>query len=180
MKHTGILSLAILFATTAAGGQSSLTWSHSLSTSNCPVGLRADHEGLFVKRDVNDHEFGPGASGKAQPATLDQRIRLTITNLSAHDIVSADVTAHGFSGKWRAVPLSDAEPVPDLAKQLKVTLAVKGNGSASHDLALPHFTTVTAIDLNAVTYADGSSWHAATPSLCSVAPSMIMLVSSAE
>ncbi len=180
MKSTGIFSLAILLATTAAGGQSSLTWSHPLNTANCPVALRADHEGLFEKRNVNDREFGPGTPGKAQPATLDQRIRLTITNLSAHDVVSADVTAHGFSEKWRAVPLSSAEPVPDLARQLKVTLAVKGNKSASDDLALPHFTTVTAIDLNAVTYADGSSWHASAPSACSVVPSMLMLVSSAE
>jgi hypothetical protein len=180
MKNTGILSLAILLATTAAGGQSSLTWSHSLNTANCPVALQATHEGLFEKKNVNDREFGPGTPGKAQPATLDQRIRLTVTNLSAHDIVSADVTAHGFSEKWRAVPLSGAEPVPDLAKQLELTLAVKGNGSASHELALPHFTTVTAIDVNAVIYADGSSWHASAPSACSVAPSMVMLVSSAE
>lgn len=180
MKNTEIFSLAILFAATAAGGQSSFTWSHSLNTANCPVALQATHQGLYKKKNVDDRELGPGTAGKAQPATLDQRIRLTIANLSAHDIMSADVTAHGFSEKWRAVPLSGAEPVPDLAKQLKVRLAVKGNASASHELALPHFTTVTAIDVNAVTYADGSSWHASAPSACSVAPSMLMLVSSAE
>jgi hypothetical protein len=171
MKHT-LLSLAILLTATGAPGQSSLTWSHSLNPGNCPVALQADHAGLFLKRDVNDP--------LTQPTGLNQRIHLTVTNLSPHSIVSADVTAHGLSEKWRFVPLTTGQPVPDLVKQIKVVLEVKGNDRASQDLAFNHFATVTSIDVNAVSYADGSSWHAAAPGACSVTPSPLMLVSSSQ
>jgi hypothetical protein len=136
------------------------------------VSLEADHAGLFLKRDVNDRD--------PQPNVLKQRIHLTITNLSSHSIVSADVTAHGLSEKWRFVSLMARQPMPDLATQIKVTLDVKGNDQASHDLAFDHFATVTSLDVNAVSYADGSSWHATAPGACSVTPSPLMLVSSAQ
>jgi hypothetical protein len=171
MKHT-LLTLAILLTATGAPGQSSLTSSHSLKPAGCPVSLEADHTGLFLKRDVKDLD--------PQPNVLRQRIHLTITNLSSQNIVSADVTAHGLSEKWRLAPLMATQPVPDLAKQIKVTLEVKGNDHASHDLAFYHFATVTSLDVNAVSYADGSSWHAKTQGACSVTPSPLMLVSSAQ
>jgi hypothetical protein len=171
MKHP-LLSLVILLTAAGAPGQSSLTWSHSLNPGNCPVALQADHAGLFLKRDVNDREW--------QPSILNQRIHLTVTNLSPHSIVSASVTAHGLSEKWRLVPLTAGQPTPDLVKQIKVVLDVKGNDRASHDLELIHFATVTSIDVKAVNYADGSSWHATAPGACSVAPSSLMLVTSAQ
>jgi hypothetical protein len=171
MKLT-LLSLAILLTATGAPGQSSLTWSRSLNASSCPVALQADHAGLFVKRDVDDRD--------SQPTVLNQRIHLTITNLSSHKIVSAEVTVHGLSEKWRFTPLMARQAVPDLAKQTKVVLEVKGNDQASHDLAFDHFAAVTSLDVNAVNYADGSSWHATAPGACSVAPSPRMLVSSAQ
>jgi hypothetical protein len=171
MKHT-LLSLAILLTATGAPGQSSLTWSRSLNANNCPVTLQADHAGLFVKRDVNDRGL--------QSTVLNQRIHLTITNLSAHNIVSAEVTAHGLSETWRFVPLMATQPVPDLAKQVKLTVDVKAKDRASHDLAFSHFATVTSLDITTLTYADGSSWRATAPGACSVTPSPRMLVSSAQ
>jgi hypothetical protein len=171
MKHT-LLSLAILLTATGAPGQSSLSWSRSLNPANCPVSLQADHAGLFLKRNVNN--------SATQPKVLKQRIHLTITNLSSQNIVSADVTAHGLSEKWRFTPLMAMQPVPDLARQIKVALEVKGNSHASHDLAFDHFATVTSLDVNAVNYADGSSWHASALGACSVTPSPLMLVSSAQ
>jgi hypothetical protein len=56
-------------------------------------------------------------------------------------------------------------------------LDVKENSSASRELSLAHFSAIQTIDVNSVTYADGSTWHASSPGACSVAPSLIMRIS---
>jgi hypothetical protein len=103
-----------------------------------------------------------------------QGIHLTLSNLSPRSIVSAQVIVHGFSNKWRYVPLSGADP--DLARTVDVALDVKGNGEASRNLSLSHFTAITAVDVNAITYADGSTWRTSSPGACSAAPDLLMLV----
>jgi L-serine deaminase len=70
-----------------------------------------------------------------------------------------------------------AQETPDLAKTVDVALDVKGNSSASRDLSFARFSAIRTIQVNSVTYADGSTWHAPSPGACSVAPSPIMQVS---
>jgi hypothetical protein len=190
MKSIAILPLTIVFATTCAigqdalthagGSQAALTWSYSsVDLSRCPVGLEADHGSFFMERNVKE-DRGPWAYGDAPPAALNQRIHLTMTNLLPQEIVNAQITVHGLSDKWRAVPLANASDAPDLRKTIDVALVVKGNGRAYRDLALSRFTAVTAIDVNSVSYADGSSWNAPSPGACSIAPDPFMLVSAAR
>jgi hypothetical protein len=190
MKSIAILPLALVLATTCAigqdtlthtgGSQAALTWSHrSVDAAHCPVGLEANHGGFFIERNVQE-DRGPWAYGDVPPAALNQRIHLTMTNLLAQDIVDAQITVRGLSDKWRVVPLANASDAPDLRKTIDVALVVKGNRSASRDLALSRFTAVTAIDVNSVTYADGSSWKASSPGACSIAPDPFMLVSAAR
>jgi hypothetical protein len=120
---------------------------------------------------------GPAINApRAQAAPQLQRLRLTLTNPSSRDIVSAQFTAHGFRNKAKAMDLSAGSNEPDLAKTIEVAVGVKGKSQASHDLSLNHFTAVTSIDLNSITYADGSEWHAPSPAACSITPSMVMLV----
>jgi hypothetical protein len=76
--------------------------------------------------------------------------------------------------------ISDARlsaATPDIWKTVDVALDVKGNSSASRELSFAHFSTIRTIDVNSVTYADGSTWHASSPGACSVAPSLIMRIS---
>lgn len=67
-----------------------------------------------------------------------------------------------------------------LALSGKTSLDVKGNGHASSDLSLRRFTSVTSVDLNSLTYADGATWQASSPGACSVVPDPLMLVSAAR
>jgi hypothetical protein len=97
-------------------------------------------------------------------------------NLRTHDIVSTQITVHGFSDKWKAIDLARSSQGPDLAKSLEVVLDVKGMGRASSDLSLSRFTAVTSVDLNSITYADGTTWHTSSPGACSITPDLIMLV----
>jgi hypothetical protein len=146
-----------------------------IDPANCPVGLQVERRpGLSEQRNAQ----GPTINRRVEPGVLYQRLHLIMTNLLSRDITSAEITAHGFSDKSRTILLSNA--APDLAKPVNVALDVKGMGRASSDLALSHFTAVTSIDVDSVTYADGSTWHASSPGACSVTPSMIMRVSAAE
>ena len=142
---------------------------------DCPVGLKVNHGSSFLKRDT---DYGPFAS--PAPKVQEQRIQLTMTNPSPKEIVSAQITIHGFSDKWRAVPLAGATDTPDLRKRVNIDLNVKGNDHASSDLSLHRFTAVAYVDLDSLTYADGATWKASSPSVCSVSPELLMLVSAAR
>ena len=126
--------------------------------------------------DGKDRQGPASNAPRGQIGPQVQRLQLTVSNPSSRDIVSAQFTAHGFSNKPRAMDLSAGSPEPDLAKTIDVALGVKGKGHASSDVSLNHFTAVTSIDLNSITYADGSTWRAPSPGACSIAPSPVMLV----
>ena len=50
------------------------------------------------------------------------------------------------------------------------------DGSASADVHVPGFTSVSSVELQQVTYADGSTWKMSSSSFCRVAPDPLMLV----
>jgi hypothetical protein len=186
MKPISILPLAIVLATTSAIGQDSVLLRGPAATpsilmrprtlgADCPVGLKVNHGPSFLKRDTEYGPFAPPA-----PKVQEQRIQLTMTNPSPKEIASAQITVYGFSEKWRAVPLADAKDTPDLRKRVDLVLKVKGNDHASSDLSLHRFTSVAYVDLDSLTYADGSIWKASSPAACSVTPDSFMLVSAAR
>ncbi len=185
MKPVSILPLAIALATTCAIGQdtvlhrsanpASLSFSHVPTLrGDCPVGLQVNHGSSFLKREV---EYGPFA--RPAPAVQEQTIQFTVDNPSTREIVKAQITVHGLSHRGRFVPLA-GEPTPDLSRKVSVVLDVKGNSRASSDLSLSRFASVTSVDLNSLTYADGATWRAESPGACSVAPDPFMLVSAAR
>jgi hypothetical protein len=168
MKRTSILPLFVVLTTSSALAQWNLARPLALNPTSCPVGLHVRHaDNSTVTNAGNDH---------SRPAGPAQRIQLVMTNPQSREIVSGQITVHGFSNQWRAIPLSGAAPAPDLAKTVDIALDVKGNGHASSDLSLSRFAAVTAIDVNWIQYADGSEWHTPSPGACSVAPDPLMLV----
>jgi hypothetical protein len=168
MKSAGIFPLVIVLATTSLFGQS-FTLPPRIDPSKCPVDLQVKHSGRFAEMEAKSVP-----ADQVAPSIPEQRVDLRMINFLPHEIVNAEITVHGFSHKGRLMPVST--PTPDLAKTVDVALDVKGNSSASRELSLPHFSAIRTIDVNSVTYADGSTWHASSPGACSVAPSLIMAV----
>jgi hypothetical protein len=169
MKCARILSVVITLATTSIFGQG-LTRPPRIDPSKCPVGLELERSsGLFEYKNAS-----AVPEGDVAPKT-EQWFDFKMTNLLPHEIMNAQITAHGLSYKWRVIPVSAA--TPDIWKTMDVALDVKGNSSASRELSFTHFSTIRTIDVNSVTYADGSSWHASSPGACSVAPSGLMRIS---
>jgi hypothetical protein len=169
MKSASILPVAIMLATTSVFGQS-FTLPPRIDPSKCPVGLEAERSsGLFA------YENAKAVPAQHVAPKTEQWFDLRMTNFLPHEVVSAQLTAHGFGYKSRVIPVSDA--TPDIWKTMDVALDVKGNSSASRELSFGDFSTIRSIDVNSVTYADGSTWHASSPGACSVAPSLIMRIS---
>ena len=170
MTSASILPLAIVLATTSMFGQS-LTVHPRIDPSKCPVGLEVERSaGLFEYRNAKS-----GPAHYVTPPFPEQRFDFKMVNFLPHDIVNAEITVHGFSHNGRLLPVSN--PAPDLAKTVDVALEVKGNSTASRELSFAHFSAISTIDVNSVTYADGSTWHASSPGTCSVAPSLFMRIS---
>jgi hypothetical protein len=190
MKCANILSLAILLTGTCAFSQEPAMGSNAklvlakppsqMDRTNCPVGLQVKHgPGLAISRSADGPSInGKPLSGEVRVEDQNQGIHLTLINLLPQSIVSAQIVVHGFSNKWRSVPLSGADP--DLARKVDVALDVQGNGRASRNLSLSRFTAITAVDVNAITYADGSTWQTPSPGACSVSPDLFMLVSAEQ
>jgi hypothetical protein len=169
MKSASIVPLAIMLAATSMFGQG-FTRPPRIDPSKCPVGLKVEpSSGLFA------YENAKAVPAEHAAPSSEQWFDLTMINFLPHEVVSAQLTTHGFSYKWRVVPVSDA--TPDIWKTMDVALDVKGNSRASRELSFGHFSTIRTIDVNSVTYADGSTWHASSPGACSVAPSLIMRIS---
>jgi hypothetical protein len=169
MKCTRILSLAITLATASMFGQS-LTQPPRIDPSKCPVGLEVEQNGSLVAH--KDAKSGPADDVDQRSS---QRFDFKMTNFLPHEIVNAEITAHAFSDKWRV--FSVPAPTPDLAKTVDVAFDVKGNSSASRELSFAHFPAIWTFDVDSVTYADGSTWHASSPGACSVTPDAIVRIS---
>jgi hypothetical protein len=178
MKCAGILPLVILLATstlgqeTASHAEAKILWQARPLLSNpadCPMGLEVKHRpGL---------PMGMKAEGSSSAPERLVGIHLAMTNLSPRSIVSAQFTVHGYSDKSRYIPLASPSHDADLATVVHVALGVKANGQASRDLELSRFTAITAVDVDGITYADGSGWQASAPGACSASPDLFMAVS---
>jgi hypothetical protein len=173
MKPSRVLPFTLLLAATTVFSQNVVLHhgfpkSHAQIESNCPVDMAIDRSGLYERREVHSAPY-PEAN-----LQIEQRIRLDLTNRNPTKIVAAQITVHGLSQKTRYMELTT--PEADMAKSFHLSLDLRGNGQSSNVLWLTRFAVITRVDLNAVTYADGSAWHEPGPAACSVAPSLLVRV----
>jgi hypothetical protein len=115
-----------------------------------------------------------------------QRIHLVLTNSKSAKIAGATVKVFGLSGKNRIekasvnldarLDLTNQKSTFDLTRTLDVTFTPKDGTSVATDLVLPGFTSVLSIQLESLSYKDGSTWAVAGQRACHVAPDPMMLV----
>jgi hypothetical protein len=183
MNRASILPLVFLVAT-ATGIAQNVVRPRAIAA-DCPVDMQATHS---TPTPVRMNAYGAPENGsplngqknlQEPPApVINQQIHLGMISLVPQNIVSAVFTVRGFSNKTRAI--NTASQGPDLKRSIKVVVDLKGKGHASSDLSLRDFTTVATIDLDAITYADGSTWRNSSPAACRVIPQNMMLVASAR
>jgi hypothetical protein len=138
--------------------------------SACPIYMQALQTGggnLLNARDSRPGEFS-------------QHIHLILGNSAGTArIVAIEVSIYGTSGKNRAVPALVARgPAWDARKTFDLTINIGENEEASTNLTLRGFTSVQSINLESVTYADGSIWSRSLSRSCRIAPDPLMLIGS--
>jgi hypothetical protein len=136
-------------------------------TVGCPVGLRAQQTadgGLLAARNRPTKGTGQG-------------LHLTLTNPDSRQITAAQVTVRGLTAKARVTQtISPQDESSQATKTMEVKFSAGPNNAVSADLWVPGLTAVLAIDLDSVTYADGSSWKLDATTACRTVPDKIMLI----
>jgi hypothetical protein len=175
MKRAAALPLTLLFGSIALVAQTA-NQNPSQNTvlriepviNTCPISLHARHAGGGEMWKVN----GVPINGPAQ------MLHLTVVNPDSRHIVVANVTVRGFTDKGRMIQVMSNQDSNDAAKTLDVKFPSESSKEAATELRVPGFSAVTVIDLNSVTYSDGTSWKLAAGSSCRSWVDGLMLVSS--
>jgi hypothetical protein len=172
MKTTALISCALILcsgglaAQNADRPQSQTTVLRLPAIGNgCPVSMRAQHQANANRMDVD----------KSRPQGVAQRLWLILLNSDSGQIVAARVRVHGLSGRVRAAQTLSGQSNSDATATLEVRLAEGQGNEAYGDLRVPNMTAVTSIDLNAVTYADGSTRSLSGIYGCRFVPDPLML-----
>ncbi len=183
MKLPGAIPLAFVCASTFAVSQqpvqraepAQFSIDRSIALDHCPAGLEVE-QGSRMQRELVGAPATDEPFGRDKAVTgVGQTVQISLRNLRSKRIVGAQLTAHGLSRHDRFVPLTSATDA-DLTKSIALMLAVRGNERVSRELAFERFAVVTAIDLDALKYADGSTWYASAHGACSAKPNFLVLV----
>jgi hypothetical protein len=147
----------------------------SQPTSYCPVGIQAQPTPGLTQMVV--HGTPPGDRSPQTTPTPQQSLRFLLTNPKALGITGIVVTAHGMRPGGSLEPATSSTSGPDrIDQRVTLHLAVNPGKSATRDVRFDGFTSIRGIDLESVTYADGSMWHASEQQPCRFEPSRVMLV----
>jgi len=153
---------------------SSLAWTPTTMQPGCPVDLRAERgtgSGLVIAHASEHHG----------PTGIVQQLHMTFTNRLPKNAIGVTLAVHGLTAGFRMMPATQsalASSDGTITRTVHLDLTLDPNANASADLTLKSFTSVTRIDLNAIDYADGSSWKSSAALTCRIAPDGIMLIGS--
>ncbi len=113
-------------------------------------------------------EAGPTAQTR-RPA-----LHVAFSPLNSHLIVQADITLHGIAGR-HVIPAGQ-NAVTDTTETFSVSLSTN-NRLGLDSVIYPHkLTGVLVVELNSLTYADGTRWHASAQAPCRITPDSFQMV----
>ena len=143
---------------------------NSTSAAGCPVAMNA-------RQGIWDHTIRV-QNGPSKPREgFGQHISLTLVDTHAATIVDATVKVLGLSGRNRMLNTgAGANGAADASRVVHLTAFSAANNGVTAELYAPGFTSVTTIQLLAITYANGSTWTAPPSAVCRVAPDPMMLI----
>jgi hypothetical protein len=157
MNHTRALPLVLLFSSIAFPQTSGKQFSSGVVQANCPVEIKAS---LNVAGKIVPIENETTTWNEPQ-------LKITLSNPKS-DVVAAQITIHGFPVRGQVIPavLYMPDNPFELTKAVNFDRTVATGQSASIDVSVHDFSSVTSIFLNSVTYSDGSRWHPANRKFC--------------
>ena len=133
---------------------------------SCPVDLTAQHAAAGGLVATNRNARRPG-----------QSYRLTFSPGDARGISQAKVTLHGLSGA-QVLPAAAEKPRRDATESFNLSPSSDRRHLFHSMIYTDKLTGVLWVELNELTYADGTQWHESATATCRVAPNGFMLVAS--
>jgi hypothetical protein len=175
MKHAVTALFAILLGSVILAAQSpdqkptkGVVIQGPTGNTACPVAMHARQGMSGDILAVNDSRH----KGTAQ------LLHLILSSGDSRVITGGEVTVHGLSGKSRITrTFSTEQDSSDAVPNLPVKFSAGNQKNVVADLWVPGMTTVHAIELNSITYADGSTWKFLTEKACRTIPDPTMLIS---
>ena len=137
---------------------------------SCPISMRAQQRTSAT---------GLMRAGDWKAAVPGQRIHLDVDR-GPNAVTAIQITVRGTTARPRVYTAQSQQVRSDAVKSFTLTAdGASADGAAiSSDLLLRGFTSVQSVNLDSVSYDDGSIWTPAGGKGCSVAPDPLMLVSS--
>ena len=134
-------------------------------TPACPVSLRAQHgvDGGFRKVD------------KSKPEGVAQLLHLILTSKDSRQIVEARLRVRGVSPTGR-VANADTFNAANATRNVSVRFTPSGENEVSGKAWVPGLSAVLEVELNGVTYADGSMQRFGSADGCRFTPEHTMLI----
>jgi hypothetical protein len=131
----------------------------------CPVGFAANRQGTAQVMSAGD--------AKQTGSTLG--LHLMLDHLNEPAIESIEVTVYGMSPKEGVLPVEhrSADTVIKTFELHRVTGSTSLNDA---DVWMHQVGSLSWVDLTAITYTDGTTWHSTENFKCRVVPSNFILV----
>jgi hypothetical protein len=175
MKFTASL-IALLISSLTLGAQDrngqtaqSFPVTTQLISLACPVSMQAQQRGSSQLVAVQN--------GKRMQ-TPGQRISLTLRSATSPRITAARVYVHGLTPKGHVLQAGATDNLASkITRTMTVTFDDKSNGGVTGELELPGFTSVTSIELQEISYEDGTVWNVDDHKVCRVVPDLLMMIS---
>jgi hypothetical protein len=118
------------------------------------------------------------AVNSSHPKGIGQSLHLTVTSPDSRQIASATVTVRGLSPKGRVTQALASQDEPsDAEKTMDIRFAAEPGKNAAADVWVPGMSAIKAIDMQSVTFTDGSTWKLPAERACRTFPDPVMLIS---
>lgn len=139
--------------------------SNVLTADGCPVGLLADRRSDMEMVRARWAFRGNG------PA---QGLHISLIHFVTPKVESAEITVYGVTTRPNILPVGAASN--EISKTFTLHPGEGSEGAQEATVWMYRVGALTRVELNSLTYADGSVWHESDGSKCRAVPSLFLLV----
>jgi len=164
MSSVRALPLVFLLGAMAFPQSSIKHFSSDPVRANCPIELNANLK-------TAGHTVLTTPTKEGQSTADEQRLEIIVSNPKS-EIIGARLTIYGFPVGGRVEPAVAYSPhsPSEISRTIAFEQVVGEGQSGSYEFVLPNFSAVDSVNLDSVTYSDGSSWRPVGRRLCRALP----------
>ena len=168
MRVSLILAAAVLGHAAMASGQGSATVSRLPRPSTCPVSFAVEQRTAGQVYRVGDH----------RSAGSSQYLEITVTPPEQKRILSAEISVRGTDGSLHALLVGRS--AGDVEKTFHLRREADRLSYRQFGVWVEGMSSVRWVDLQSVTFADGTTLRSPGPADCRTEPNRLLLVGAAS